>query len=403
MNPRHIILITGLVLLILTGCASTQGQKSGASPSGAQAGQSTASFSPSDPAFDYQLARNRIPEKDRALWQYRTGLNALRAGNHELAKQAFDDALLSIGGIAANDKSAKRARGYFSAESTKTFMGEPYERVMAFFYRGILYWMDGEPDNARACFRSAQLHDGDSENREYASDYVLLDYLDGLASAKLAADGSDAFKRANDLFKNGTLPPYDPDANVLIFMEYGAGPLKYAAGEHAQQLRFRSGTSPVRSATVRLQDQSIPAPAYDDLYFQATTRGGRVMDHILANKAVFKDTTDTVGNVALVGGAVLAHNRNTREAGLGLFAAGLITKVVAASTTPAADTRMWENLPQYLSFAALRLPPGTHVAHIEFNDAAGRAIPRLTKEVTINIPDGARDCVVFISDKSKAS
>jgi hypothetical protein len=403
MKTRAAISIVGVALLVLTGCASTQGQKSGASQSRTQPARSNEGLSPADAAFDYQLARDRIPEKDRVLWQYRTALTALRAGNHELAKQALDDALLNIGGIAANDKSAKRARGYFSPESKKNFIGEPYERVMAYVYRGILYWMDGEPDNARACFRSAQFHDSDTEKREYASDYVLLDYLDGFVSAKLSADGSDAFKRAQELYKRGTLPPYDPYANVLVFIEYGAGPMKYATGEHAQQLRFRSGTSPVRSATVRLHDKALAAPPYDDLFFQATTRGGRVMDHILANKAVFKDTTDTVGNVALISGAVLAHNRNTREAGLGLLAAGVVSKVVAASTTPAADTRMWDSLPQYLSFTALRLPPGTHVATIEFNDATGRAIPRLTKNVTITIPEGARDCVIFISDKSKAS
>ena len=45
----------------------------------------------------------------------------------------------------AADKSARKARGYFHEESSKGFRGEPYERVMAYYYRGILYWMDGEP------------------------------------------------------------------------------------------------------------------------------------------------------------------------------------------------------------------------------------------------------------------
>jgi hypothetical protein len=30
------------------------------------------------------------------------------------------------------------------------FIGEPYERAMAYYYRGLLYWRDGEIDNARA-------------------------------------------------------------------------------------------------------------------------------------------------------------------------------------------------------------------------------------------------------------
>ena len=50
-----------------------------------------------------------------------------------------------MGATLVNDKSAKKARSYFSEESKKIFQGEPYERVMAYYYRGILYWMDGEP------------------------------------------------------------------------------------------------------------------------------------------------------------------------------------------------------------------------------------------------------------------
>src|SRR5262249_27828087 len=151
--------------------------------------------------------------KDKTLWEYRTAVAALRRGQYGEAKPLLDDALLTLGGITTADKEARKARGYFHEESRKAFHGEPYERVMAYFYRGILYWMDGEPDNARACFRSGQVQDSDTQNKEYAGDYVLLDYLDGLVTTKLAGDGSDAYKRAQSSYKLGTLPPYDPQAN----------------------------------------------------------------------------------------------------------------------------------------------------------------------------------------------
>jgi len=96
------------------------------------------------------------PPQDKVLWQYRTAAAAMRRGQFDFARQLLDDALLTTGGI-STDKSARLARSYFHPESRKTFIGEPYERVMAFYYRGILYWMDGEPDNARACFRSAAM------------------------------------------------------------------------------------------------------------------------------------------------------------------------------------------------------------------------------------------------------
>src|SRR5690242_11393128 len=94
-----------------------------------------------------------VPERDRVLYDYRFAASALRAGDYETAKVRLDDAIARIGGIITNDADAARARGLFAAESTKTFIGEPYERAMAYYYRGILYWRDGQPDNARACFR----------------------------------------------------------------------------------------------------------------------------------------------------------------------------------------------------------------------------------------------------------
>ena len=228
---------------------------------------------------------------------------------------------------------------------------------------------------------------------------MLLDYLDGLATTKLAGDGSDAFKRAQAVSKSGPLPPYNKNANTLFFVEFGNGPSKYATGEHGEQLRFREGRSQARSALIKIGDQTFKAPAYDDLSFQATTRGGRVMDHVLANKAVFKSTTSTVGDVAIVGGAVAAMNRGSQEVGLGLLAFGVVSKIVSAATTPAADTRSWNNLPQYLSFAAAPLPPGSHTATVIFLDAGGQAIPGMVKTVPLNVATN-RDTVVFVSDKS---
>lgn len=348
------------------------------------------------------LGEAKVNPKDRVLWQYRHALTALRQGEVNRAKTLLDDALLTIGGLSANDKSAKKSRGYFSEESRKTFRGEPYERVMAYYYRGILYWMDGEPDNARACFRNAQIQDSDTENKEYAGDYVLLDYLDGLATVKLGGDGSDAFKRALNSARLQKPPPYQKGVNALFFIEFGKGPEKYATGEHSEQLRIRPGSSAAYFAQIKVQNANLRTGPYDDLSYQATTRGGRVMDHILANKAVFKSATDTAGNAALLSGLIVAQNRNTEEAGIGLLAFGLVSKIVSAAATPAADTRTWDNLPQYLSFASFELTPGSHLATVEFLTAQGELLPTLTKTISLNVAP-SRDTVVFVSDQSRTS
>lgn len=355
-----------------------------------------------DPVKDGQAWIEQGPPKDKVLWQYRTALHAMRRSDFPLAAGLLDDAILNLGAMMQPDRAARQARSYFNEEARKTFYGEPYERVMAWYYRGILYWMQGELDNARACFRSAQFQDADAENNEYRSDYVLLDYMEGFTTAKLGGDGGDAFKRAQELSKLSKLPEYNAQANVILFIDFGAAPQKYAGGEYGEQLRFRPGSSAVKSARLAFSDQALAISPTDDLYYQATTRGGRAMDHVLDNKAVFKRATDTTGDVAIISGAVLASNRDTQEAGLAVLGAGILAKIFSAATRPEADTRTWQNLPQYLSFAVLSLPPGEHRFTVEFLDGRGQPVTRHTKTLDLNVIAG-RDNVFYLSDQSTAT
>ncbi len=348
------------------------------------------------------LSPEKQAERNRQLVDYRDGLKALRTGDLVSARQHLDNAILTLGGLSVGDKTAKEARNYFKEESRKNFRGEPYERAMAFYYRGILYWMDGEPDNARACFRSAAVQDMAPEIGITEADWTLLDYLDGLATVKLRGDGKDQLKRARKSARINPPPDYDAQANVLVFLECGSGPAKYAAGEYGEQLRFRAGSAAGSLMQIVANGQTNRFGPYDDLTYQATTRGGRVMDHVLAGKAVFKSGTDSFGDAAVVSGAILAAGGQGRrgaadEVGFGLLAAGLISKVISSATTPAADTRSWDNLPNFLSFAALRLPPGHHSLQVQFQSTQGRAIT--TREVSIDVVPN-RDTVLFLSDRN---
>jgi hypothetical protein len=377
------------VLLALLGCASTPPKE-------------TVKLT-GDISVDAPNAIAHGPARDKVLWEYRLAAAAMREGKFDVAKQNLDEALTTLQGIYGPDPNAKKARGYFHAEAKKTFIGEPYERSMAYVYRGILYWMDGQPDNARACFRSAELEDSDTENHAYAGDWVLPDYLDGLASTKLGGDGSDAFNRAEKSAKGVKLPPYNPKANALLFFEFGPGPAKYSTGEYGEELRFHVVPSPVISAEFKVDAHVYPVAPADDVGFQANTRGGRVMDHILGNKAVFKKSTDVIGNVALIGGlstAALSDNRTAQQVGLGVALAGLISKGISAATTPQADTRSWDNLPRYISFANLELAPGQHVITVDFRNGNGAVLSNLTKTLTVDVPADGKDKVIFVSDQS---
>ncbi len=368
--------VAACCLVVLSGCATGGGARSDGSKAAVQ---------------------QQVPAKDRVLWNYRQGLTALRQGRNDEAKRQLDEALSIIGNVFGPDNSAKKSRGYFTEESKKNFIGEPYERVMAYFYRGVLYWMDGEPDNARACFRSGELMDSDAEQQGFRSDYATLDYLDGYATFKLNGDGSDALARAQTFSKLGQLPPYNKKANTLIFFEFGDGPKKYASGEYNEKLHIKESRSIVQGAWFKEGNRAVRIGPYDDLNFQATTRGGRVMDHVLANKSVFKSTTDVIGDVGIIGGAIAATQRKTRDAGLVGIGIGVISKIASAATTPAADTRTWDNLPQYISFAALESSIGNHTGTVEFTNGAGQVIPNLTKTVQFTVV-ADRDTVIFVSD-----
>ena len=357
-----------------------------------------------DPLVDGENAIQFGPERDKVLWQYRAALAAMRRGRFDLAKRHLDDALARISNIFGKDEDARKARSTFNAEAKKTFIGEPYERAMAWYYRGILYWMDGEPDNARACFRSAQLADSDAEKKTYAADYVLLDYLDGYVTARLGGDGGDAMKRAENAARQWKPPHFATNASVLVFVDYGAAPEKFATGAHGEQLRFRPRASPARNAIAKIAQATGKAVPYDDLVFQATTRGGRVMDHVLKNKAVFKGGVDTFGNVALITGAAMTTHRETEVAGLATMGAGLISKILSSAANAEADVRTWDNLPQFLSFVAFELPPGPHTLTVDFLDEGGAVLNGQSRTVNFTVPaDGSarsRGKVIYVSDKS---
>lgn len=391
-TPWQFMVRIGVILAAfawLAGCASTE------SKGGASATRT------GDPMIDARQAVQQAPQKDRLLWQYRASATAMRKGEFQQAKAWLDDALSVLGGIHAADPSARKARGLFQEESRKRFMGEPYERAMAFFYRGILYWIDGEWDNARACFKSAQFEDSDTTEKTYAGDFVSFDYLEGLATRKLGGDGADALKRASANAKQAALPECDPSSNLVLFLELGKGPRKYGDGEYGEKLKFREGESAATGAVIRVGGQTIRIRAWDNLSFQARTRGGRVMDHVLGNKAVFKTSTSVAGDVGILSGAVLAHGRETREVGLGLLAAGLLSKIVSAAANPKADLRTWDNLPQWIGFGLAKLSPGEHSGIVDFVDQHGVVLASKTRAFKIRISDTpGKDSVLLISDRN---
>jgi hypothetical protein len=398
--------------------------------------------------------------RNKVLWRYRAAGTAMRRGKRDLAKTHLDDALSAAAtAYGQPDSEAAKARRLFKSEAVKPFFGEPYERIMANFYRALLYWADGEPDNARALFRTAALLDSDTVEKTYAADYILLDYLDGFITARLSGNnpgaGADALARAraHAAAQHAPVPPdYDFAANVHLFVEYGRSPLKYAAGPDGERLQFFVRNTPVKHVRLQAAGQTFAIPAYDDLGYQATTRGPRVMDHILGNKVVFKRTAENVSDAALaipsligraalhVSGEILESvlqpqprsrpkdksDRGKKHSGGGgdgndgvsavlipaavgiaaLTAIGAGAAALAKATKTQADTRAWENLPRHLCYLPLALPPGEHAVTLDFLDEDMKPVYLQKQTFTITVPplapasafaSASRDIIVFRS------
>ena len=340
----------------------------------------------------------QAPRQDKNLWRLRVGLVALKQNQPNDAKALFEAAMPAAGQILQADASTRMAQSLFSPENVKGFHGEPYERAMGWFYRGLIYWMDGEPANARACFRTAQLMDALAEKHEHRADWVMLDYLDGFITAKLGKDGSAALRRAREHAGAIALPDYNPAANTLLVLQTGFGPVKKSGGDVGEALVYDGGHSDVAQIRITVAGQTVTAPIFDNLTVQASTRGSRAMDLVLARKATVKKVGDTIGDVGTVPGVVLVDYEDTRDAGLALLGVGLVGKFIGNSVEPRADTRTWNNLPQHLSFVALNLPVGEHPATVEFIDATGAALPDRQKSVLFNVQAG-RDTVLLVADR----
>lgn len=292
------------------------------------------------------------------------GLASIQLGDYQTAEKSLDAAIARIEAIYADDPNAQRAKKKFTEEEVKDFKGEPYERSMTFYYRGLLYLRDGDYQNARAMFLSAERHDAMSEQEEFQSDFGLMNYLAGWSSY---CDGSPARgrelvararKAQPELFHN--LPD---DPNFLGIIESGVGPEKKRSGKHGELLTFEPAESNyeimVTESTGVDLPQNRPVEAAD-INFQATTRGGRGVQHILDGKAEFKDTTAAVGDVATTAGAATmmagAYSGNSDMMGVGALVGiiGLISSASSEAASPEADIRQWVGLP-----AAVLLMPGT--------------------------------------------
>jgi tetratricopeptide (TPR) repeat protein len=333
-------------------------------------------------------------KKNNCLNNMRIGLKALRNGDKEVALPALDDALLTIESFFVNTAAAQKARSLWYEEGMKDFKGEPYERVMAYYYRGLLYMGAGDYDNAAASFKSAVLQDSFAEEEQYRADFALVIFLQGLASKK-AGDyegAANAFEELKKLRPDFVIPA---SFNTLFIVETGTSPRKVADGPgHAELKYFRGRSFTEKYVSLKL-DNGGNRRLYpmEDIYFQASTRGGRQIDKILKDKVVFRETNLAIGSTlsdvaqkTMLFAPLAGKSAGTFQAVAGgLAIAGAVEQIIALNAKPHADTRFWDNLPDTVHIDFGQLPAGSHQIRIEALDDKGAPVRGLEKTVQFNV------------------
>lgn len=128
------------------------------------------------PALEQQkeLAAQQGP--DQTLELVRLASLALAEGQRDLAENALRRAAVSMQDFRAEGQ----FRAIVGAERAKEWKGEPYEKMMAFLYLGILLYEEGDYGNALAMSKSAVLADTGTTIDRYRSDFVPAFVLQAL-------------------------------------------------------------------------------------------------------------------------------------------------------------------------------------------------------------------------------
>ena len=305
--------------------------------------------------------------------------------------------------------------GELGAEQGKHFKGEHYEKALASFYMGMMLYIHGDYQNARAMFLSAVEIDRESiPNREIIQDWVkknrqslglssdeaaalyntlgddnrvvhymlakTLVRLDDYGNAKVELDKTKQYNKVpnhmvneacgamgNHMAKQYDIEPSNENPyadierfetdNLVVFVSMGHAPTKYAGGHEGNTDYVTPRQYPERQAEVYVDGKLIgePYPLFNLLH-QASSTSRSIKDNIQGGKAFGKTT------------AVLAARFIP-------FIGGIISDTVQNNWSVVADTRRWGTAPNEVQVLSARVEPGLHTVTVLFYDINGNPLP----------------------------
>jgi tetratricopeptide (TPR) repeat protein len=340
-----------------------------------------------DSAEHLLLAARDKDENARALYEDELGVIALDRRDLDAAYQHFLEANRIMEAFATTD--AKELGAVLGTEASKIWRGDPYEKSMNNYYLGIVKLLrGGEDDNALAGFKNAIFLDS-SREEQFDCDFAPAYFLEALCYELLGDSemASRSYARARELAPECTAAAESNHGNLVVVVDVGRGPTKVNAGQHGEATRFVDHPEIPAAIDVLVDGEKIgAAQTAGDVYFQASTRGGRAFDYVLRGKAAYKTGAQMAGIGTLLVADDLADKYQTAAVITG------IALLLSSFTVDArADTRHWTTLPARVQLLRASLAPGRHEIEIVPSSGWRVAGPRV-QEVTI---DAHGDRVVY--------
>lgn len=402
-----------LCVIILAGCRSYEGefvQKSEAELEQMESLSLTAqkNFSSGELHLAEKIIKNLSKDKtvSQPLYQLEH-LSVLLLGNRHDEAHKLMEGLRRDFELLFDKDAADKAVSVWHGEVNKVYKGDAYERATFYAFMALSFIRKGNYEDAVRCVKNGLLADADSNKEGAVEDYALLYYLGFFASKKMGRNDEalEYLRGMNSalqlqgckdqkLLESRTqkyMALFDRvNPNVILVVWTGTPPTILRHGSYKEIRSVIHGQTPFDAMAL-----SVGSGAYvpfvgnaGNIDYQATTRGGRLMDNVLADKAAAKTAMEVSGNIFLVAGyACLQVGAQTLStlpvgvsflgAGLGCFIIGGACHIVGSCMNPAADGRYWKNLPGQLYLIPMNLPAGKHklmLAGFKNSDRAGSTL-----------------------------
>lgn len=333
-------------------------------------------------------------------------------------------------------ESEKKALRKWHGEVNKVFKGSPHEMAAFYALLSLSYAQRGEYEDAWRCVQNGLLHDTDAKEDKFQSDDALLLYLGAVYADRLGEVDSAAQcrKRLRDSLASRGITaadiekyPQSPYATLLkedalapnAFLVFWSGtPPQFGRsgkyGETRTTLKGAESTADFMTVSVDGGEEIIVPEKIGDINFQATTRGGREMDNILADKADFKQDMKNFQEASLglsgfcfaAAAATFSTSKERLIISGACFAAGVTFLVLDGvfycfydKTDPRADIRAWKTLPGQLNILPLRLTPGRHKLTVR-SRIGGDAMSATS--VSVEVPDNGNAVVAHVANMDDA-